>query len=176
MAISTNGSYFFPLLYAIFSSSCYLQHVHVQSSLTKASWIDPLTINKNHWLTPTLSTDHSKPVAPTVLHFALTSTSTLLLTMKRRQWDPGIPKHTRCPSRLLTHVTWLPFPLQLNLRAVRTKRPRLRRQWDPGIEDGIIASSVSIVLRHRSIPMLLSQPTTTSICFRIQPSHNLINH
>ena len=80
------GSYLFIL--SIYATLSYLHlHHHVQGAPATATWIDRGDDLTN---ASSLSTDHSKPVAPTVLHFALTSTSTLLLTMKRRQWDPGI--------------------------------------------------------------------------------------
>jgi len=82
ISFTNNGRYFFLLLHAIFSSSCYLQHVQfVQSA-------ESLSTSSNIDFALTMSV--FDPFAPTVLHFALTSTSTLLLTMQLRQWDPGI--------------------------------------------------------------------------------------
>ena len=92
------GSYLSIL--SIYSTLSYLHlHHHVQGAPATATWIDR---GDDFAIT--------KPVAPTILHFALTSTS----TFKRRQWDPGIPKHKngrRCDVHtshfLLFLLTWL---------------------------------------------------------------------
>jgi len=159
MAISfTNGSYFFPLLYAIFSSSCYLQHV--QSSLATASWIDHsmLTINKNHWLTPKTARFIWDPGGiavdvidrPPVLLPSIGSMSPIDLTRA-----PTVKTASTMSTDFLLLDAW---SLLSTLRqwdpGIPTLSTRLRRQWDPGIaKDGIDRSFYGTAVAYPVLSM-----------------------
>jgi len=159
------GSYLFIL--SIYATLSYLHlHHHVQGAPATATWIDRGDDLTN---ASSLSTDHSKPVAPTVLHFALTSTSTL--TMKRRQWDPGIRLAFSPMMASLYDDSSVgscdrsPIDPTMNRSFAMVRRLRLRRQWDPGIaKDGID--------RSFHLPMSHSNGVVIDRSFHLPSSHS----
>jgi len=165
---ANDGSYFFPLLYAIiFSSSCYLQHV--QSSLATA-WIN-------------CSIGLFKPFAPTVLcfvltsmstatkmtaavpHFALTSTAgNSVVTMARLIWDPGIALVAHAIGRQCSHPSLRPMPTTTtptNTPLSSADRPAsLLPLYRPHLFAGAATSTTSFF--HYCHPVL-SRPTVLNI-------------
>jgi len=145
MAISfTNGTYFFPLLYAISSSSCYLRHV--QSSLATTSWID-----RNGAVVD------DDPTA-----------------WFRRQWDPGIfcgcgdsqhacqhsaidaniairdPKHNKSGSFLFL---LLPIPLSYS------QLHSVLRWFDLGDDFVLTMMTVTVTIQSLALPLRPTRPT-----------------